>query len=220
MSVTLDMEPFHAFCCRQRQASIIRRHDDINLAFRRSMNRIPGVRASDAEPNVGAGDQRRADTLVRLEASGTRFLVDIGVVCPATRAKVRAGSHRTPGLVGAAGRDVKLAKYADVDGYIPFVIETGGRVDSVGLEFLDRIEGEVRQARDPDANISVVGTVIRDMSMVLALCQGRMLVGLVAQIANRAARRGVVADEFVDGDGDDVAEVGPLDELEGLDLEY
>jgi hypothetical protein len=43
-------------------------------------------------------------------------------------------STRAPGLAAAA---IKAAKYADQDNFIPFILETGGRVNKVARDWLE-----------------------------------------------------------------------------------
>jgi hypothetical protein len=43
------------------------------------------------------------------------------------------GSGTNPGLAAEAYAAVKVAKYADQDNFIPFILETGGRVNKADL---------------------------------------------------------------------------------------
>ncbi len=51
----------------------------------------------------------------------------------------RAGSGTTPGLAAEAYAAVKAAKYADQDNFIPFILETGGRVNEAARDCLDAL---------------------------------------------------------------------------------
>ncbi len=105
------------------------------------MHRIPGVQAT-LEPRVttpqGLGDQRRAD--IKVHKDGTTWLVDVGVVCPSLLEK---GTDLYS--------DIKAAKYSDQSNFVPFIVETGGRVNAAGLEFFDKVsgalEGDTAQVR-------------------------------------------------------------------------
>ena len=45
----------------------------------------------------------------------------------------------TPGLAAEAYAAVKVAKYADQDNFIPFILETGGRVNKAARDWLDAL---------------------------------------------------------------------------------
>ena len=49
------------------------------------------------------------------------------------------GSGTTPGLAAEAYAAVKVAKYADQDNFIPFILETGGRVNKAARDWLDAL---------------------------------------------------------------------------------
>ncbi len=55
-------------------------------------------------------------------------------MCPGTQRYVDQGSGTTPGLAAEAYAAVKAAKYADQDNFIPFILETGGRVNKAACE--------------------------------------------------------------------------------------
>ncbi len=61
-----------------------------------------------------------------------------GVVCPGTRRHTSAGADTTPGVEYAA---TKSARYADQHNFVPFIVETGGRVNCAGIQFLDLLSG-------------------------------------------------------------------------------
>ncbi len=48
-------------------------------------------------------------------------------------------SGTTPGLAAEAYAAVKAAKYADQDSLIPFILETGGRVNKAARDWLDAL---------------------------------------------------------------------------------
>ncbi len=47
--------------------------------------------------------------------------------------------YHTPGLAAEAYAAVKVAKYADQDNFIPFILETGGRVNKAARDWLDAL---------------------------------------------------------------------------------
>ncbi len=67
------------------------------------------------------------------------WILDVGVVCPGTQRYVDHGSGTTPGLAAEAYAAVKVAKYADQDNFIPFILETGGRVNKAARDWLDSL---------------------------------------------------------------------------------
>ena len=58
---------------------------------------------------------------------------------------LRHNSHKVPGAVAEAASKRKQDKYADVENFVPFAIETGGRICVAGSEFVDFI------TKPPDA---------------------------------------------------------------------
>jgi hypothetical protein len=68
------------------------------------------------------------------------WILDVGVVCPGTQRYVDQGSGTTPGLAAETYAAVKAAKYADQDNFIPFILETGGRVNNkAARDWLDAL---------------------------------------------------------------------------------
>jgi hypothetical protein len=63
----------------------------------------------------------------------------VRIVCPCTRRYVYHGSHIVPGLAAEAYAATKWAKYADQDNFVPFIVETGGRVNKQARQFLDSL---------------------------------------------------------------------------------
>ncbi len=72
---------------------------------------------------------------------GNTWILDVGVVCPRTQRYVDQGSGTTPGLAAEAYAAVKAAKYADL---VPFILETGGRVNKAARHWLDVIKSFLR----------------------------------------------------------------------------
>ncbi len=95
------------------------------------VGRVSGTPAT-AEPRVlqpqDGADQRRGD--IKVSKHGNTWILDVGVVCPGTQRYVDQGSGTTSGLAAETYTAVKPAKYADQDNFIiPFILETGGRVN-------------------------------------------------------------------------------------------
>ena len=73
--------------------------------------------------------------------SGSTWLLDVGVVCPGVQRLVDAGADTTPGTAAARYEQTKKDRYADQPNFVPFIVETGGRVGDAGLQFLDLLAG-------------------------------------------------------------------------------
>ena len=134
----------------------------------------------------GPGDQRRAD--IKVHKDGTTWLVDCsgrGRGVPEHAAPPREGhgldpSSLTPGLAAAVYSDIKAAKYSDQSNFVPFIVETGGRINTAGLEFFDKISGalgadtaQVRAGRR---------AALRGVTSALVRQQGYMLAQIVTEI--------------------------------------
>ncbi len=112
------------------------------------------------------------------------------MVCPGTQRYVDQGSGTTPGLAAETYAAVKAAKYADQDSFIPFVLETGGRVNKVALDWLDALTapepGEQVPSQDdhpwnPQA-WTTTETVLREAMQALVRVQAHMLARIVVEI--------------------------------------
>ena len=67
------------------------------------------------------------------------------VVCPGTRRPLSMGTDQTPSRA-AAPSFIKTAKSSGQSNFVPFVVETGGRINATGLEFFDgALEGDSRR---------------------------------------------------------------------------
>ena len=73
-----------------------------------------------------------------------------------------------------------MAKYGDQSNFVPFIVETGGRINAAGLKFFDTVSGalegdtaKVRAARRA-ALYGVANALVRQ--------QGYMLAQIVAEI--------------------------------------
>ena len=130
---TFAAEPLHGLYCRRRWMRVMKRHDYIRDVLCQALKRIPGVQTT-REPRVenpqDAGDQRRGD--IRVHKDGPTWLVDVGVVCPDTTRYVGEGAATVPGTAAAVYEGVKMDKYSDQPNFVPFIVETGGRVDVAG----------------------------------------------------------------------------------------
>jgi hypothetical protein len=118
-------DPCHGLLCRRRWKRVTKRHDSIRDRLATALGRVSGTSAT-VEPRVlqpqDGADQRRGD--IKVSKHGNTWILDVGVVCPGTQTKVvpRRDWRRRP-------TPVKAAKHADQDNFIPFILETGGRVN-------------------------------------------------------------------------------------------
>ena len=165
------------------------RHDGIRDALWTALQRIPGVQAT-REPRVttleGPEDQRRVDIKVHMD--GTTWLVDVGVICPGTPRLLAAGAAVIPGRAAAVYSVIKEAKYRDQSNFVPFIVETGGRINAAGLEFFDKVSGaleggtaRVRAARRA-ARCAARRAALYEVAASLVKQQGYMLAQIVAEI--------------------------------------
>ena len=209
--VSLADEPLHALTCRWRQGRVIHRHNDVVKALMQGLRGISGVRITGSEPNVGdpAHPQRRAD--IRMTSGGTVYLLDVGVVCPATWSYVQ--KHRTHIVPGAAvkqGHARKLQKYGTQSGVKPFMIETGGRLHEEARKFINGL-GDQHSVEDKRARAKA----LRMVGETLVRSQLYMMAGLLADLAERGERwreeRRMMRPARRRGDVGHVGEGGDLD---------
>jgi len=166
------------------------RHNWVRNALAASLNRMPGVQAV-LEPMVttrrAPGDQRRGD--IKVIKSGTSWILDVGIICPGSQRLVSKGTDIIPGKAAALYEDKKTKTYSDQANFVPFIVETGGRINAAGLQFLSRIlpleaEGTAGLTRRHGR------AALRGISRALALQQGYMLAQIAEEIhaPDRAAQ--------------------------------
>ena len=123
--------------------------------------------------------RQRAD--IRVTKGGTQWLLDVGVVCPATARYVTSKkTHKTPGAAAEDLHKRKATKYAGVPNFVPFAIETGGRLSSGARDFVDNLIDE----REP-GNRGKTHKVFKELSRRLVLQQLFMLTHIVTEIPQR-----------------------------------
>ncbi len=111
------------------------RQDNIRDALCRELRRFSDIQATIEPRAQGAADQRCGDNKVHKD--GTTWTLDVGVVC--TRRHVSDGADTTP--VAAMYAATKSARSADEHNFVPFIVETGGRIDRAGIQILDLLSG-------------------------------------------------------------------------------
>ncbi len=85
-----------------------------------------------------AGSVARANTLVlrvlEVIKSGTSLILDVGIICPGSQRLVSKGTDTIPCKAAALACLYETKTYSD-----QAVVETGGRINAAGLQFLSRI---------------------------------------------------------------------------------
>ena len=181
--------PMHGLICRRRWRRVVYRHDQVRDALARALNRISNVRATK-EPRVqqqrGANDQRRGD--IKVSKGGTTWVLDVGVVCPGTAHYVAAGAHEKPGTAAKAYYTTKMHKYSDQPNFIPFIVETGGRINDEARAWVEQLFDAQEEPADRGHKVKV----FRDVSRVLVKIQGYMMAQIVEEIRapDRAVEQG------------------------------
>ena len=154
----------------------VRRHNDVTDALAKALKTLglPGldVRRHQLLPSP-QGPEEHVEMDIVLEADGLRRLIDVAVANPGSPKYVTAGSATTE-LAATATREaqkvlsfrVRMPEVVDVDRcFIPFVVETSGRLGKRPTEFLRSL----KLADD------AVKRLRRSISMVLARHGGRSL---------------------------------------------
>ncbi len=91
-----------------------------------------------------AADQRRGYTCTYIKVhkkDGTTWTLDVGVVLEAWSGAVWPARGLTPRRAAEACAATKSARYADQHNFVPFTVETGGRVNCAGMQILDVLSG-------------------------------------------------------------------------------
>ena len=156
-------------------------------------------------PNQQSGaDHRRGD--IKVHKGGTTWILDVGVVCPGTQRYFDKDSDRVLGRAAETYASVKSTKYADQPNFVPFIVETGGRVNSKARDFLDTLRldptpfeqadgrggiavripagsaGPGGARRGPFRGASPQDIVLRGMMQALVRMQAYMLADIVVAI--------------------------------------
>jgi hypothetical protein len=105
-----------------------------------SVTPVPGAGAQPGRPDHArteggepTGRRRPATGDIRVHKDGTTWVVDVGVVCPGTTRYIGEGAATVPGTAAAVYEGVKMDKYSDRPNFVPFIVETGGRVAPFAL---------------------------------------------------------------------------------------
>ena len=74
-----------------------------------------------------------------MRKSGTSWILDVGIICPGSQRLVSKGTDTIPGKAAALYDGKKTKTYSAQANFVPFIVDTGGRINAAGLQFLSRI---------------------------------------------------------------------------------
>ena len=105
--VRIADEPSHGILCRRRQQRIVARHDAVAKVLTTRLRSLPGVTVVEEPPApTEALPGARAD--LKVEVKARKWLIDVAIVCPATRSVVaRQNTYVHPGVSAKAGETVR-----------------------------------------------------------------------------------------------------------------
>ncbi len=111
----------------------------------------------------------------------------------------QGGTDTIPGKAAALYEDKQTKTHGDQTNFVPFIVETGGRINAAGLQFLSRslpleAEGTAGLARRRGR------AALRGISRALALQQGYMLAQIAEEIhaPDRAAQDTGEGSDYLD----------------------
>ncbi len=139
---------------------------------------------------------------IKVIKSGTSWILDV----PGSQRLVSKGADTIPGKAAAIYDGKKSKTYSDQANFVPFIVETGGRIDAAVLHFLSRIlpleaEGTAGLTRRHGR------AALRCISRTLALQQGYMLAQIVEEMpAPDRAAQGAGEGAGLEVDDDDPTE--------------
>jgi hypothetical protein len=115
-----------------------------------------------------------------------------GNICGSSRTQryVDRGSGTTPGLAAEAYAAAKAARYADQGNFIPFIVETGGRVNKAARDWLDGLTAPEPGVQVPSQDDhpwnpqtrTTTETVLKEAMQALVGVQAHMLARIVVEI--------------------------------------
>ena len=141
------------------------------------LSMLSGMRV-DEQPRIGPESAKRPD--LRITRDEKCWYLDVGVTNAGTLANMRRGAHLKCAIAADGYFDAKVDKYAPLmegvkrdelgrkyaNGFIPFVVETGGRIAPRSVEWLDKLTAD---------NPRVRRACYRKISNALCRAQGPML---------------------------------------------
>jgi hypothetical protein len=178
--VRIADEPLHGILCRRRQQRIVARHDAVAKVLTTRLRSLPGVTVVEEPPApTEALPGARAD--LKVEVKARKWLIDVAIVCPATKSVVaRQNTHLHPGVSAKAGEAVKRKKYKGaVQG---FVVEAGGRLGPAAKKFIDEVVAECEMPEA--ARKAAASKIMRAIGIEVMHKQAYMMATLVQELRN------------------------------------
>jgi hypothetical protein len=149
-------DPCHGLFCRRRCKRVTKRHDSIRDRLARVLERVNGTCHCGTEGAEPPG--RRGTEAGGRQGQQVRQHVGRRCVCSGTQRCVDQGSDTTPGLAAETYAAVKATKYADQNNFIPFILETGGRVNKKAREWRDHLTAPEPGEEVPSQDVPVALT--------------------------------------------------------------
>jgi len=176
----LTEEPLHPLYCRRVGRAGLRqiRHDKIaKLLGRKVVKLFHGAQIS-FEPMVNRGSDKRGDILIT--TGGKQIILDVMVTCPAAPSMVQThNSHRIPGAAAVRAVKIKNRKYGrsvpEHTEFVPFVIETGGRLAKTTCVWLDSFWKNVSDPKLRKQRQASVRGICVDLQRQLFVSNANML---------------------------------------------
>ena len=147
--IELTDQPLHGLLCRKQGCAgrVKRRHDAILNELYNRLHGIGGI-VVHKTPRVNPTSEHQADLSV--SSGAHKWFVDIQVTCPATSFQVSRDAHLYHSVAAERSSHRKKQKYAkllgqeyrkgtQVPGFVPFVVETGGRILAESRAWLDAL---------------------------------------------------------------------------------
>jgi hypothetical protein len=171
-------QPLHGLIgCRRRWKRVINRHNSVRDSLAQALRGIKNVQTRLEPPVHDLGANVRADIEVTLGAQ--TWLLDVGIVCPASAGWIAKKSNVRPGAAGRSYHNIKHQKYKGK--VIPVIIETGGRFDEAGRDFIDKL-ASTQQDTHQRSN-AATHAVFNKVTLTLEKVQMHMMANLVREIA-------------------------------------
>jgi len=173
-------EPLHPLYCRRTGRAGMRqiRHDRIAKIVQRQIVKLYHNATASPEPMINQSSEKRGD--IRITAGGKQIILDVMVTCPAAPSMVsRHNSHLIPGAAAVHGVKKKNDKYLPElppgTEFVPFVIETGGRLATTTYEWLDSFWKDVTEERARKLRQAAVRSLCVDVQRQLFMSNANML---------------------------------------------
>ena len=173
-------QPLHGIIgCRRRWRRVIQRHNSIRDCLARALRNIKDVQTQLEPPVHDLGANVRADIKVTLGAQ--TWLLDVGIVCPASAGWIEKKSKVCPGIAGRTYHNIKHRKYKGK--VIPVIIETGGRFDEAGRDFIDKLASSQQDTHQRRTSHPASHAVFNKVALTLEKVQMNMMANLVRETA-------------------------------------